>query len=133
MGLTAVIKRLCTQTAVYWGNPVSDHHGGFTFDSPVELAPPDNGVRWEEMEQLITDKDGTELTSRAVIYCNQDLDEEGMLYLGTLDDLDSNEAENPKLVEAAYYIKRFQKTPDLKGTGVLRKAFLTPSLSFGGQ
>jgi hypothetical protein len=132
MSLSSILNKFCNQTAVYWGNPVSDHHGGFTFDAPIELTPPDNGVRWEKVEQLISDKDGSEITSRGTVYCLQDLDEEGMLYLGTLDDIDSDQAENPKSIEDAYYIKRFQKTPDLKGTGFLRKAFLTPSLSFGG-
>ena len=134
-----MIRRNCKQTAVYWGNPVNDGHGGFTFDSPIELAPP-NGVRWEEISQVITDKKtGAEITSRAVIYVLQDLDEEGMLYLGSLEDLlDSDNSSSgdipldPMMVEGAFFIKRFDKDPDLKGKGFLRKAFLTPSLSFGG-
>jgi hypothetical protein len=133
MNLASILNKFCNQTAVYWGNPVNDGHGGFTFDSPVELTPPNNGVRWEEMEQLVSDKEGNEITSRAVIYSVQDLDEDGMIYLGTLDDLDSAQADEPKTVDGAYYIKRFQKVPDLKATGFIRKAFLTPSLSFGGQ
>jgi hypothetical protein len=85
------------------------------------------------MHQIITDAKGTEMTSRALVFLTQDVDEEGMLFLGTLDDLDSADEENPMSVNEAYIIKRFQKTPALGSTTVfLRKAYLTPSLSFGG-
>jgi hypothetical protein len=73
-----------------------------------------------------------------LVFVNQDIDEEGYLYLGTLDELyDSAESsagaiDDPKQIEGTYIIKRFQKTPSLDGTSYLRKAYLTPSLSFGG-
>ena len=102
--------------------------GGHTFDSPIELA-----VRWEEMSQLVTDNKGEAITSRAVVYVKQDLDEQGMLYLGELADLNSDGESDPKSVDGAYYIKRFEKSPVLgSATEFLRKAYLTPSLSFGG-
>jgi len=123
-----MITQNCPQICVYWGNPQNDGRGGFTFDAPVELA-----CRWEGITQIVADKFGNEITSRALVFVLQDVDEEGMLYLGTLDDLDSVDKENPKQVEGAYIIKRFQKTPALGSTSVfLRKAYLTPSLSFGG-
>ena len=139
MSIEAMIARNCKQTAVYWGAPVNDGYGGFTFATPVELTPPTNGVRWEEMHQVVTDAKGVELTSRALVFLLQDVDEEGYLYLGTLDDLydlageSSGSAINdPTAIVGTYIIKRFQKTPNMKGDGYLRKAYLTPSLSFGG-
>jgi hypothetical protein len=73
------------------------------------------------------------------VFVTQDVQEEGMLYLGTLDDLYDLYAESsgggiddPMSIVGAYIIKRFQKTPTLDGSGYLRKAYLTPSLSFGG-
>lgn len=128
MSISELISKHCNQTAVYWGSPQDDGEGGKTFAAPVERA-----CRWEDMHQIITDAKGTEMTSRALVFLTQDVDEEGMLYLGTLDDLDSADEENPMSVNEAYIIKRFQKTPSLGSTtDFLRKAYLTPSLSFGG-
>ena len=140
MSIAAVLISNYKQTAVYWGNPVADHVGGFTFDSPVELAPPDNGVRWEEMIQVISDHKGSEITSRALVYTLQDVKEEGMLFLGTLDDLydlglesSNGGLDDPRVFEHTFIIKRFDKSPELGSTtDFLRKAYLTPSLSFGG-
>lgn len=128
MGLQAILERQYKQDAVYWGNPQSDGEGGFTFDDPVEIK-----CRWEEIKQTMIDKKGTEMLSRAVVFVKQDLDEEGILYLGTLDDLTSAEEIEPKDVENAFIIKRFAKVPSLLvPTEFLRTAYLTPSLSFGG-
>ena len=108
----------------------------FTFDEPKEIA-----CRFEEMDQIVSSKQGTEITSRAVAYVLEDLDEEGMLFEGTLDYLydtyntESSEGglPHPKTMDKTYFIKRFQKTPTLGSTNdYLRKVYLTPSLSFGG-
>lgn len=136
MGLTALLTRTCKQVCVYWGNPTNDGEGGKTFDDPVELY-----CRWEELSQVVTDNKGAEITSRAVVYLLQDVDEEGMLYLGTLEDLyddyatdsSAGEVENPIGIEGAYVIKRFEKLPVLGSTTEFsRRVYLTPSLSFGG-
>jgi len=128
-----MISRNLTQTAVYWGSPVNDGEGGFTFADAVEI-----NVRWEDMVQVTTDAKGAAVSSRALVFLEQDVDEEGYLYLGTLDELyDDAESsagaiDDPKEIDGTYQIKRFQKTPSLSGDGYLRKAYLTPSLSFGG-
>jgi len=136
MGIIDVLSKRYVQVCVYWGSPQNDGEGGFTFDEPIELF-----CRWEAMDQIVSDKKGNTITSRAVVYVNQDLVEEGMLFLGTLDDLyDTYNTDNsagdiphPKSIDNAYFIKRFQKTPSLGSTSdYLRKAYLTPSLSFGG-
>jgi hypothetical protein len=134
MGIETIISKNCTQKAVYWSAPKEDGYGGKTFGNAVELD-----CRWEEMIQVTTDAKGAEITSRALIFVTQDIDEEGMLYLGTLDDLydlygdsSAGEIDDPMSIVGAYIIKRFQKTPSMDGTGYLRKAYLTPSLSFGG-
>jgi hypothetical protein len=135
-GVDALLTRNCKQVAVYWGIPTKDGEGGFTFAEPVEVY-----CRWEDMNQIVADAKGNELTSRALVYLLQDVDEEGYLYLGTLEDLydllntESSEGDlpNPVTIQGAYIIKRFQKTPTLGSTTVfIRKAYLTPSLSFGG-
>ncbi len=128
MGIEEFMTRSCPQTAVYWGNPVSDKKGGFTYDAPIEIS-----CRWEDTFQVLMDKNGVSVDSRALVYALQDLDYNGLLFLGTLDDLDSAEESDPSLIEKAFTIKRFEKIPGLGATSdFLRKAYLTPSLTFGG-
>jgi hypothetical protein len=127
MSIESMIARNCPHTAVYWGNPQNNGSGGKTFDAPVEIA-----CRWEDMHQVVSDAKGNEITSRALVFTTQDVVEEGMLYLGLLTSLTVAQKADPMTVDRAYVIKRFQKTPSLEGSAYLRKAYLTPSLSFGG-
>lgn len=117
MGIQDIITTLCDQTAVYWGNPIKDGFGGYAFDDAVEI----NCV-WEDTTELIRDSQGNEITSRAKVFVVQDLDEEGYLYLGSLDDLES--APVPSEVEKAFQIKRFDKTKALRKEEYLRIAYL---------
>jgi hypothetical protein len=129
MGIEAFIASKCVQTCVYWGSPINDGFGGYIFADPVEIP-----CRWEDKDQYVGTQVGGEVTggvllSRSVVFVTQDLDEEGYLYLGTLSDLSVGQKANPKLVDTAYFIKRFEKTPALGSTTeFLRKAFLTPFL-----
>jgi hypothetical protein len=121
MGIEAVMTRLCVQKAVYWGNPIGNGTGGFIYDPPIEIP-----CRWEDTAILVSDKEGNDLISKAVIYVLQDLDEEGMICLNSLDNLDSSLDIDPNNVDNTYIIKRFDKLPALKSsTEFLRKAYLT--------
>ena len=132
MGISSLLTRNCKQTCVYWGNPVNDGEGGFTFDNPVELL-----CRWEGKVQVIKDDDakGGEIECVAIVYLLQDVDEQGYLYLGTLDDLEAAEDSsenssggwyNPQAVDGAYKIKQFEKMPALGSTTTfVRRAYLT--------
>ena len=127
-GIIKFIKKVCVQTAVYWGSPTLDGYGGKTFADPVELTPP-NGGRWDQKVQLVEDKGiratGEEIISNAVVLLNQDVDEQGYLYLGSLDDLDSGVQDNPLEVEGAYEIKKVEKIPLFRSaTEFVRKAYL---------
>lgn len=112
-------ERNLNQTAVYWGSPVPDGYGGRTYDDPVEIP-----CRWVNTTEVITDGKGNEIVCRAEVQVSQDLDEQGTLYLGTLEDLDSDEEADPTKILGAYRIKRFDKTPTIKGTSFYRKAYL---------
>lgn len=115
----AFLTRMCCQTAVYWGNPQDDGYGGKTYDDPVEIA-----CRWEDYTEVRRELNET-FTCRARVHVLQDLDERGRLYLGTLDDLDSADEENPETVNGAYEIKRFEKIPAVGSTTrFLRRALL---------
>ena len=114
MGITNFINRTCTQTVVYWGNPKDDGVGGKSFDDPVEI-----NCRWEEKKQLIDrvgERTGEQIVSKAVVTVLQDVDELGYLFLGSLTDLSSSEEGNPRLLDAANEIKRFDKIPALGST-----------------
>jgi len=127
MSITDLLVRSCTQTAVYWGNPQNTGDGDITFDIPVEIK-----CRWENREVLFTGVKGDVESSRAGVFVLQDLEEGGYLYLGTLDNLDSNESEDPKSVDGAFEIKQFEKIPALGSTtNFIRRAFLT-EIYFGG-
>ena len=123
MGLEGFISRLCVQTAVYWGSPTEDGYGGKTFADPVEIS-----CRWEDTVEKISRvgaRLGEEIISRAVVYVTEDVEELGYLFLGDLDDLDSDEEADPTTVENAYMINRFDKIPVLRSTSeFLRKAYL---------
>jgi len=131
MSLMSIIESRYVQTAVYWANPVNDGYSNITFDKPVEIA-----CRWEDKEQVLGTQVGGEVTggvllSRSIVFVKQDMQEEEYLFLGTLADLDLDSVGyiDPKEVDKAYVIKRFEKTPALGSTTVfLRKAFLTPFL-----
>jgi hypothetical protein len=120
MGIQDTISRMCLQTAVYWGVPVNDGMGGYTYDEPTEIQ-----CRWEDKNELFTSRNGNEINARAIIYVLEDVVEEGMLLLGTLNDLDSDQYIQPHLIETAYSIKRFDKTPALgSSTDFIRKVYL---------
>jgi len=115
MGIEALIIRMCTQTCVYWGTPVDDGYGGKTFADPVEIK-----CRWENRTEKISwqgaSRLGEEIVSRAQVFTTQDVDELGWLYLGDLDDLDSDEEADPMDASGAYEIKRFDKTAAMRST-----------------
>lgn len=119
MSINSLISRVCAQTAVYWGSPTNDGYGSFTYDDPVEIS-----VRWQDKTEIIKDSKGQEQVSRAEVYLTQDVDEQGILYLGTLDDLDSAQEDSPFTIDGAYIIMKFEKSPNIKGTEFVRKAYL---------
>jgi len=122
--MESFMKRICEQTAVYWGTPVKDGQGGFTYDAPAEID-----CRWEKRTEVVSSlgggRKGTEFVSKALVWVMQDVDEQGYLYLGGLDDLSSTLEENPEEVDKAYRIERFDKIPAVRhGTEFIRKAYL---------
>lgn len=107
------------QIAVYWGTPTENGYGKMTFADPVEID-----CRWVSSTKIITTTEGKEEISRAEIQSNQDLDKQGMLFLGELSDLSANQKNNPDTVSTAYIIKEIDKIPTIKGNKFYRKAYL---------
>lgn len=120
MGIQAIIEKQCKQTAVYWGNPVNNGYGGFTYDDPIEIQ-----CRWEDKSEIFTLNGGAQMVSKSIVFTVVDLSDNGILYLGTLADLDSYQEDNPLTVINAYTIKREDKSPALRSTTqFLRKYYL---------
>jgi len=82
MSISKFIEKVCVQTAVYWGDPTPDGYGGKTYSDPVEIP-----CRWDDTLEVIKDERGEEIICKAKVLVTQDLEEGGMLYLGTLEDL----------------------------------------------
>lgn len=112
MGISTFIKSKSKDTAVYWGTPVNDGRGKYTFGVVEEVM-----VRWEdETENFAKDsrsriqigKDGREFRCNARVYTSNvpsggwNLD--GYMYLGTLASLDSDPS--PYDTEGAWEIKQ---------------------------
>ena len=114
--MEAMLNRQLQQTAVYWASPTSDGYGTMTYDDPVEIK-----CRWQNKMRVIQTGNGEAIVCQSEVWVLEDLDEQGMLYLGELDDLDSNELPP----DSASEIKIIEKTPAMGSTTVfLRKVFL---------
>lgn len=93
---------------VYWGSPTFDNDGSTSFAEPVELK-----CLWVEKIELVRDEKGKEIVSRARVYVNQDLEENGMVYRGEVADLTVEQKLNPVSLGSAYEVLVFTKTPSL--------------------
>jgi len=110
MGFINYLNRVCKQTVVYWGAPVRDGFSHKTFAAPVEIM-----ARYEAVEELHRLDTGEEVVSKVRLWVLQDVDEGGYIYLGTLDDLDSN-PDDPKEIDGASLIISFRKIPLMGST-----------------
>lgn len=122
--MTVFTERNLNQQAVYWATPVEDGYGGHTWATPIEID-----CRWVDKIEVILSRTaragaGEELVSRAQVQVSQDLDEQGMLFLGELTDLTVAEKTDPATISNAYSIKQFAKVSTIKGTAFYRKAWL---------
>ena len=116
------IKRISKHTAVYWGSPTPRANGSNSYGTPIEIK-----CFWKDTSQLIADRDMKEVSIKATVYVFQDLDEQGMLFLGTLSDLTTAQKADPRKVTRAYEISRFVKTPSLYLNGKYnRYAIIAP-------
>ena len=107
------INELLKQTVTYWAPSSMSGWGGETFASPVAIDG-----RWEDKQELFIDSKGQEVRSNAVVYVDQDVDLGGFLYLGT------STASDPTTVDGAREIRAFQKSPNIKATEFIHKAWL---------
>jgi len=112
MTIDSFIRRVAVQDVVYWGNPTPTGDHDFTFDPAIEIK-----ARWEEVDEVIVAADGQERVSRVRAWPLQDVDEEGYMYLGTLDDSGLDSDTDPREVEGAFRIIALRKFPRLGSIG----------------
>lgn len=101
------------QDATYWGTPVTNGYGGQTFGAPAAIK-----VRWEDKNEEFVDEAGNRRLSQAVVYSEVDMETGGWLLLGT------SAGSDPTVVDGALPIQKYSKTPDLRASRFLRKAWL---------
>jgi hypothetical protein len=114
------LAKFFNQTAVYWPPGIEDGYGGMTYGEPTEVR-----LRWAiKQEKFLSGSPGNsveEILSSAVVLSETDFEINGRLFLGTLDDLSSDD--DPNTNQAAT-IKGFNKIPTIKADQFLRKAWL---------
>jgi len=125
-----VIERLCkkftVQKCVYWGNPVTDGKGGYTFDAPVELA-----CRWEDKQELMEGYDGNRYSSQSKVMVLIDIDRGSYMHNSTLAALQTRATaenvniNNPREFSDVFIVIQFEKIPMvMKDNDFVRTAFL---------
>jgi hypothetical protein len=116
--VTHYTARNLPQTCLYWRAAQNDGYGTYIYDDPIELD-----CRWEDV--TLVDELAREVQQqlRSEVILNQDVEEQGMLMLGELVDLDSDEFNDP-VSAGASMIVRFDKIPTLKGDYFFRKAYV---------
>ena len=115
-GKIKLIEGRLQQSAVYWGTPVPDGYGGWTFAAPVVI-----NVRWVKKQEKFVDATGEEVLSDAVVGVDRDTDIGGYLSPGVTsaavtDPFDSG--------VVAWPIRAKKENPDLKADQFLYKVWL---------
>ena len=108
----SVITKMRKQTAVYWGPPVEDGNGGFTYPSPVEIK-----CRWDGVDGTVIDPRTHDELNDSTVYVDRDVEVNGYLYLGNLADVAGSDPED---VLTARKITGIQKIPNFRATEFLR-------------
>ena len=113
------IKRFLRQKAVYWEADEVDGFGGISYKDAREID-----VRWSTKFQTIFANDGKEIQSNAEIWVDEQLEEEGYIWLGKLNELSAGELADPKSISTAREIRRFVTIPSINGDSDIKKVFL---------
>lgn len=110
------IKKVCVQTAVYWGTPTNNGIGGYSYATPREIK-----VRWENVTGMIKTKEGDEIETDAEVIVQELLAVNGRIWLGTLQELgtvseDSGAEYNSPFTVDSHLILKTETTPLFRST-----------------
>lgn len=121
-----IVKLFTKQRCVYWGTPVSDGKGGYTFAAPVEI-----NCRWDDKQELMEDYDGNKLSSQASVLVNIDIDRRSYLANSTLAELQviatakGYDINDPRAFPDVFMVIQFEKIPMVfSDDDFVRTAFL---------
>lgn len=109
-----MVDRYFPDVCTWWARTSSDGYGGTIFTAPVAVP-----CRWEDKRTLFVNRAGEEVMSAAIAYVARDMEIGDWLIHGNF-----VHVTNPTLVDGAYEIKQFAKTPDIRKLQTLRKAFM---------
>ncbi len=110
------IESKLNQRCVYWEKTGIDKFGQPIFTEPVEVW-----CRWEDRTELFITLQGEQEPCRAMVYIEIDIQPDGMLWLGEIEDLPET---IPDVRTFAHSIKRADKIPDMQAEEYLRIAYL---------
>jgi len=120
----SIITKMLKGTCVYWALK-SNESGGLAYDdfgNPAFTTPIELSCRWVDKTRLFVEPNGEQWTSQSEVYVSQDVDVKGFLFNGTLAEVTDQTV--PRNNTGALEIRRFDKTPNLRQTEYLRKAYL---------
>ena len=124
-GLIKFIKKVCVQSAVYWGAPKPDGFGGMTYGTPAEIK-----CRWTDKVQVIKWQSAyvptsNEFISYAEILLYDDVELQGVLWLGSLTSLTTAQKAAPLTIPGAREIKTLERVPLFRSsTEFVKKVYL---------
>jgi hypothetical protein len=112
----ALIDTFMRQRCVYWAPLGADEYGNQKYEDPIEMK-----CRWEDGTQVMG-LEANQFVSNAQVFVPQPVQEKGVLFKGTLDDL--TDYENPFNNDGAYEIRKYNEQPNLRAKKFLRYAWL---------
>lgn len=114
-----ITVKFLKQTCCYFGNPTPDGYGSYSFSQPIEIP-----CRWTDSIQVVSDGKGNDIVCKSVVMVDRDITELGMMWLGLLANLTTEQKAAPVSIPGAYTVKRFDKIPLIKGSPFLRVCYL---------
>lgn len=111
------ITRNLRQKAMYWAPNGEDEYGRTKYAEPEEIS-----CRWTDIAELVVTKDGRTVTSKSKIMVDQDVEEGGLLWLGTEEEWEGTATpdEPPTVEEGGNEIMVLKKIPNRRATEFLR-------------
>ena len=116
--MTKFTERNLNQYCVYWGSPVNDGSGAYTYANPVELR-----CYWKDTAITDLAELGIATNVRSQVYLSSDVEEQGMLLNSKLADVAQGDLDDP-VNAGASIIVRFDKIPSIKGDCFKRVAYI---------
>ncbi len=107
------LDKFYKQTLSYWGTPVANGYGGWSWDAPIEIKG-----RWVDKQELFINAAGEQVLSKAKVFVDRDLDMGGYIYSGTSSTVD------PTDVVGAHRIEGWKKVASTVIDNYLRVVWL---------